>query len=106
MEKFSGIYKSLLFILLCGGFHNLLIAQTTDVFSTPGTYNWTVPPCVTSITLDVWAGGGGGGVYGLNSHLRVQVRLPMNFVQPLVAEEVVVMCDALTQLLQVRYIQL
>ena len=61
MEKFSGIYKSLLFFLLCGGFHNLLIAQTTDVFSTPGTYNWTVPPCVTSITLDVWAGGGGGG---------------------------------------------
>ena len=37
------------------------IAQTTDAFSTPGTYTWTVPPCVTTITVQVWGGGGGGG---------------------------------------------
>jgi len=40
---------------------NGAIAQTTDVFSTPGTYTWTVPPCVTTITVQVWGGGGGGG---------------------------------------------
>lgn len=38
-----------------------LNAQTTKVFSTPGTTQWTVPPCVTSITVKVWGGGGGGG---------------------------------------------
>ncbi|MFN5031040.1 MAG: gliding motility-associated C-terminal domain-containing protein [Flavobacteriia bacterium] len=40
---------------------NGAFAQTTDVFSTPGTYTWTVPPCVTTITVQVWGGGGGGG---------------------------------------------
>ena len=35
--------------------------NTTQVFDTPGTYTWTVPACVTSITVDVWGGGGGGG---------------------------------------------
>ncbi|MCZ2338112.1 MAG: hypothetical protein LC127_07900, partial [Chitinophagales bacterium] len=30
-------------------------------FTTPGTYTWTVPPCVTSVTVKVWGGGGGGG---------------------------------------------
>lgn len=38
-----------------------LNAQSTDVFNTPGTFTWTVPACVTSITVDVWGGGGGGG---------------------------------------------
>lgn len=36
-----------------------LIAQ--DIFSTPGTYTWTVPACVTQITVRAWGGGGGGG---------------------------------------------
>ncbi len=36
-------------------------AQTTETFSTPGTTTWTVPACVNSITVQVWAGGGGGG---------------------------------------------
>ena len=30
-------------------------------YTTPGTYTWTVPPCVYSITVKVWGGGGGGG---------------------------------------------
>jgi gliding motility-associated-like protein len=38
-----------------------LNAQTTETFSTPGTTTWTVPACVNSITVQVWAGGGGGG---------------------------------------------
>ncbi|MCC7333283.1 MAG: hypothetical protein IT232_11830, partial [Flavobacteriales bacterium] len=36
-------------------------AQTTVQFATPGATTWTVPPCVTSITVQVWGGGGGGG---------------------------------------------
>jgi gliding motility-associated-like protein len=36
------------------------IAQS-QVYTTPGTYTWTVPPCVTEITVQVWGGGGGGG---------------------------------------------
>ena len=36
-------------------------SQTTTPFSTPGTFTWTVPPCVTSITVDAWGAGGGGG---------------------------------------------
>jgi hypothetical protein len=38
-----------------------IIAQTTEVFSTPGTFNWVVPACVTSVTVEAWGGGGGGG---------------------------------------------
>ena len=38
-----------------------LSAQTTLTYSTPGTTTWTVPECVTSITVQVWGGGGGGG---------------------------------------------
>ncbi|MBN9294728.1 MAG: gliding motility-associated C-terminal domain-containing protein [Flavobacteriia bacterium] len=36
-------------------------AQSPVKFETPGTYTWTVPPCVTSITVKVWGAGGGGG---------------------------------------------
>ncbi len=38
--------------------HFITDAQT---YTTPGTYNWVVPPCVTTITVKVWGGGGGGG---------------------------------------------
>ena len=48
----------LLLLLTCSG---LLFAQSSQVYSTPGTYTWTVPPCVTQITVQVWGGGGGGG---------------------------------------------
>ena len=41
---------------------NTIKAQTTTVpFSTTGATNWTVPPCVYEITVQVWGGGGGGG---------------------------------------------
>ncbi|MBP9740271.1 MAG: gliding motility-associated C-terminal domain-containing protein [Chitinophagaceae bacterium] len=36
-------------------------AQTTVAFSTPGATTWVVPPCVTSVTVQVWSAGGGGG---------------------------------------------
>ena len=35
--------------------------QSPENFTSPGTYTWTVPPCVTSITVKVWGAGGGGG---------------------------------------------
>lgn len=31
-----------------------------QVFSTPGTHTWTVPPGVTKISVEAWGGGGGG----------------------------------------------
>ena len=48
---------AILFILLSF----ISYTQTTTTFSTPGTFTWTVPPCVTSITVDAWGAGGGGG---------------------------------------------
>jgi hypothetical protein len=32
------------------------------VFDYPGTYNWKVPPGVTKICIEVWGGGGNGGI--------------------------------------------
>jgi hypothetical protein len=54
------------------------VFQSPKKFETPGTYNWTVPPGVNSICVEVWGaggngsngtngwsgGGGGGGGYG------------------------------------------
>jgi hypothetical protein len=40
----------------CQLFFNLL-----KKFETPGTFNWKVPPGVTSICIEVWGGGGAGG---------------------------------------------
>lgn len=36
-------------------------SQTTLQYTTPGGTTWTVPSCVTSITVQVWGAGGGGG---------------------------------------------
>ena len=33
----------------------------SDVYDSPGTYTWTCPPGVTSVTVECWGGGGGGG---------------------------------------------
>ena len=52
--------NSLLILFLCA-FNQCFAQNTTDFFNTPGTYSWTVPACVTSITVEVWGGGGGGG---------------------------------------------
>ena len=49
------------FIFLFIFFGTFINAQTTLPFTSPGTTTWTVPACVTSITVQAWAGGGGGG---------------------------------------------
>lgn len=46
----------LFFFLL---FTNLSFGQTTDTYTTSGT--WTVPAGVTSVTVEIWGAGGGGG---------------------------------------------
>jgi hypothetical protein len=38
------------------------IFTSPKTFSTPGTYSWTVPPNVTNICVEVWGGGGNGGM--------------------------------------------
>ena len=52
-------YYTFFCILFIFGFNQNLFSQVN--FTTPGTYTWTVPPCVTSVTVQVWGGGGGGG---------------------------------------------
>jgi len=37
------------------------ILSTCQVFSSPGTYNWTVPSGVTKVVVECWGGGAGGG---------------------------------------------
>jgi hypothetical protein len=39
-------------------------AETQTTYTTPGTYNWTVPSGVSSIRIDCWGSGGGGGNLG------------------------------------------
>jgi MSHA biogenesis protein MshQ len=56
--SFGRIVNLFIFILFSGAFS---WAQTVQTFTSPGTYSWTVPPCVTSITVQVWGAGGGGG---------------------------------------------
>ncbi|MBP8034180.1 MAG: hypothetical protein KAZ71_06250, partial [Bacteroidia bacterium] len=51
---------TLLFALLLSGL-NSVKSQTTTTYSTAGTTSWTVPACVTSITVQAFGGGGGGG---------------------------------------------
>jgi hypothetical protein len=40
------------------------IFQSPKKFETTGTYNWKVPPGVTSICIEVWGGGGSGAFFG------------------------------------------
>ena len=42
-------------------FPSIIYGQSSQIYSTPGTYTWTVPPCVNEITVEAWGGGGGGG---------------------------------------------
>jgi gliding motility-associated-like protein len=63
--------KSWKFVKLWQGWNKLFVlgivvlhvvfSQAQVTFTTPGTYSWTVPPCVTEITVQVWGAGGGGG---------------------------------------------
>jgi hypothetical protein len=41
-------------------------SQTTETFSTPGTFNWTCPAGVTSVDVSCWGAGGGGSTRSLN----------------------------------------
>lgn len=49
----------LLLFTLFAFFTNQLSAQTTETYNASG--NWTVPPSVTSVTVQIWGAGGGGG---------------------------------------------
>lgn len=57
--KNSPIVLSVIVVLMLafGGWGQVL---TTTAYSTAGTFDWVVPPCVTSVTVRVWGGGGGG----------------------------------------------
>ena len=66
MKSNIKFHVTLLFIYFFGIHLN---AQTTLPFITPGTTTWTVPACVTSITVQAWAGGGGGGAGGIGGGL-------------------------------------
>jgi hypothetical protein len=59
-SKMNMFYSFMLFLFLNAIFISSQ-AQTTVTFDVPGTYSWTVPPCVTSITVKAYGGGGGGG---------------------------------------------
>lgn len=43
------------------GYTNMIMAASTSVYSSPGTYAWTAPAGTVSVTVEVWGGGGGGG---------------------------------------------
>ncbi|MBL1279545.1 MAG: T9SS type A sorting domain-containing protein [Fluviicola sp.] len=51
--------KNLLSALLISS--TFMLHAQPDIFSTPGTTTWTVPPCITSITVYIIGAGGGGG---------------------------------------------
>ncbi|MCX8479539.1 MAG: hypothetical protein ORN56_07100 [Chitinophagales bacterium] len=38
--------------------------KSPKIYSTPGTYQWVVPPGVTTICVEIWGGGGRGGDIG------------------------------------------
>ena len=48
-------------VLFVVGFIGKVSDQSSQIFSSPGDFTWTVPPCVTQITVQVWGAGGGGG---------------------------------------------
>lgn len=43
-----------------------VLYQSPKTFSTAGTYQWVVPPGVTSICIEIWGGGGPGGTSPFN----------------------------------------
>ena len=52
--------KNSLIIVLCF-FITKMFSQTTITYSVAGSTTWTVPSCVTSVTVQTFGGGGGGG---------------------------------------------
>jgi len=62
--KRTGFYKSYLkttFCFLSFFVSSIVISQNPIIFSSTGSTTWTVPTCVTQVTVEVWGGGGGGG---------------------------------------------
>lgn len=63
---FNKNWKSL-YLLIFLFFSTLFSAQNVQTFNTPGsTGSWTVPPGVTSISVEAWGGGGRGGTRSTN----------------------------------------
>ena len=47
-----------------------VLYQSPKKYSTAGTYQWVVPPGVTSICIEIWGGGGPGGMSAVNSNFN------------------------------------
>ena len=64
-----GLYSfkaALVFLFFVFGIGNNVFGQATTVSaSTAGTYTWTCPPGVTSVSVSCWGAGGAGG--GINT---------------------------------------
>lgn len=67
MHKGAGLLMMASFFLC---FTGIIEAQTpvTETFTTAGTFNWTAPAGVTSVTIECWGAGGGGGDDGSSSN--------------------------------------
>ena len=65
MKKESFLFLNLIIGFLVCLFHTVnTYAQITENYSIPGSYAWTCPPNVTSVTVQCWGAGGGGGNSG------------------------------------------
>jgi Tfp pilus assembly protein PilX len=53
--------KLVLCVFVIGLISHANAQSTTITYATPGSTVWTVPVCVTSVTVQAWGGGGGGG---------------------------------------------
>lgn len=60
MNKLFSFSKTAKYILVLN-FLIYFLSSNSQVIFTSGTNLWTVPACVTSITVQAWGGGGGGG---------------------------------------------
>lgn len=60
-SKPSTAIRLLLMVLFIALSPLVSFGQSTQTFNTPGTYTFTVPSGVTSITVEAWGAGGGGG---------------------------------------------
>jgi hypothetical protein len=60
----SSIHAAFIDLTLQGTIENITLASSGEtIFTSPGTYNWTVPEGVTTVHAVAVGGGGGGGLY-------------------------------------------
>lgn len=62
--KYKNIFRIIPFVLTVILFtiaDNNSFGQTTDTYTSSGTFTWTCPTGVTEVTVQVWGGGGAGG---------------------------------------------